>query len=121
MIIFPSRGVFSDLVCCANDKSCLWKYALRAKRMQGYGFRRQRPIGWYIVGFVCLELMLVIEVDAYTHLFEETQLKDQKKEAYLQGLGYTVLRFKDEEVLRHIDQVIGIIEQTMQELEKNCS
>ena len=45
-------------------EACLWKYVLRASRMKGYGFRRQRPIMNYIADFMCKELMLVIEVDA---------------------------------------------------------
>ena len=46
-------------------EACLWKYALRAKMMRGYTFNRQRPVGNYIVDFVCKELLLAIEVDGY--------------------------------------------------------
>lgn len=45
-------------------EACLWKYVLRAGKMKGYGFRRQRPVLSYIADFMCKELMLIIEVDA---------------------------------------------------------
>ena len=64
-------------------EACLWKYALRAGMMKGYVFNRQRPIGNYIADFVCKELMLVIEVDGYSHQHEEIQTKDKLKEDYL--------------------------------------
>ena len=50
-------------------KACLWKYVLRAGTMMGYKFRRQRPVLNYIADFMCMELMLVIEVDGYSHEF----------------------------------------------------
>ncbi|MDL2213346.1 endonuclease domain-containing protein [Bacteroides sp. OttesenSCG-928-D19] len=105
-------------------EACLWKYALRAGMMNGYKFRRQRPIGWYIADFLCLELLLVIEVDGVTHLFEETQRKDMKKEAYLIGQGYRVLRFTDEEVLKKMTVVKQQIEMAIrvqeEELKLSC-
>jgi hypothetical protein len=57
--------------------------------------------------------MLVIEVDGLTHLFEETQRKDARKEQYLKNLGYTVFRVKDEDVLRSMNQVINAIGETI--------
>lgn len=53
-------------------EACLWKYVLRAKQLKGYQFRRQRPILKYIADFVCLELMLIIEIDGISHHWEET-------------------------------------------------
>jgi very-short-patch-repair endonuclease len=83
-------------------EACLWKYVLKAKQLNGYQFRRQRPVINYIVDFVCLELKLVIEVDGLTHHWEETMVKDQKKQSDLEAAGFTVLRFTDEEVLDSI-------------------
>lgn len=45
-------------------EACLWKYVLRASKLKGYGFRRQRPVLHYIADFMCKPLMLIIEVDA---------------------------------------------------------
>ena len=86
-------------------EACLWKYILKGKQLCGYQFRRQRPILKYIADFVCIELMLVIEVDGITHHWEETMLKDKRKETDLEALGFTVLRFTDDEVLNNINLV----------------
>ena len=67
--------------------------------MLGYQFLRQRPIDNFIVDFFCKELKLVIEVDGYTHQFDETYKKDLKKEQRLLELGYFIIRFRDEEVI----------------------
>ncbi len=64
-------------------EAALWKYALKARAMKGYQFRRQRPVLNYIADFMCKELRLVIEVDGYTHDFEETIVKDDKKDSDL--------------------------------------
>lgn len=86
-------------------EACLWKYVLRAGMMKGYTFRRQRPVLRYIADFMCKELMLVIEVDGFSHHFEETIRKDKKKQHDLEEAGFTVLRFADEEVLHNIENV----------------
>jgi len=100
-----------------KSEACLWRYALRAKQMKGYTFNRQRPIGNYIADFVCKELKIVIELDGISHLFEEVQNKDRVKEDFLNGLGYTILRFSDEEVLKDMRNVIRVIECVVEDLE----
>lgn len=99
-------------------EACLWKYALKAKRLKGYQFRRQRPVLKYIADFLCLELKLVIEVDGRTHLEAATIAKDKTKQKDLEEAGYTVLRFTDEEVLKHINAVTGLIEEWVEKKEK---
>ena len=99
-------------------EACLWKYALKAKRLKGYQFRRQRPVLKYIADFLCLELKLVIEVDGRTHLEAATIAKDKTKQKDLEEAGYTVLRFTDEEVLKHINAVTGLIEEWVEMKEK---
>ncbi|MDB5282041.1 MAG: hypothetical protein JWO06_1116 [Bacteroidota bacterium] len=66
--------------------------------MLGFAFLRQRSIDNYIGDFFCKELKLVIELNGITHHYEETYQKDLKKERKLDSLGYTVLRFADEDV-----------------------
>ena len=100
-----------------KSEACLWKYALSAKQMKGYTFNRQRPIGNYVADFVCKELKIVIELDGISHLFEEVQDKDKEKEDFLSGLGYTVLRFSDEEVLKDMRNVIRVIECVVEDIE----
>ncbi|MHB1049188.1 MAG: endonuclease domain-containing protein [Bacteroidota bacterium] len=86
-------------------EACLWKYVLRAGMMKGYGFRRQRPVLNYIADFLCKPLMLVIEVDGYTHQFEDVHKKDVRKQRDLESAGFIVIRFTDDEVLHNIENV----------------
>jgi len=86
-------------------EACLWKYLLRGKRLMGYRFTRQRPVGNYITDFLCKELMVVIEVDGLTHQFDEVAENDVIRERALKAMGFTVLRFNDEMVLRDLASV----------------
>ncbi len=95
-------------------EACLWKYVIKARQMRGYQFRRQRSMLNYIADFMCIELMLIIEVDGITHTWEEVFEKDLKRQADLEDIGFTVLRFKDEEVLEDINGVIGVLEDWME-------
>jgi very-short-patch-repair endonuclease len=99
-------------------EACLWKYVLKAGKMRGYKFRRQRPVLNYIADFMCFDLKLVIEVDGYTHLLAETIEKDKVKTRDLENAGYHVLRFSDEEVLTGIWNVARSIEQYVEDYEK---
>ncbi|QSE99153.1 endonuclease domain-containing protein [Fulvivirga lutea] len=92
-------------------EACLWKYVLRAGGMKGFTFRRQRPVLQYIADFMCKELKLIIEVDGITHTFEEVAKRDEIRQANLEKAGFTVIRFADEEVLKHINSVQWTIEQ----------
>ncbi|WP_417592942.1 endonuclease domain-containing protein [Owenweeksia hongkongensis] len=102
-------------------EACIWKYALSRKQILGFQFRRQRPIENYIVDFVCLPLKLIIEVDGYSHLIPENEVNDKTREERLVTFGFTVVRFKDEEVLRQINMVREHIEGWINKLntEKN--
>lgn len=68
----------------------LW-YHLRAHRFQGAKFKRQKPIGPYIVDFVCLERNLVIELDGGQHANQREY--DQRRDVWLRGQGFRILRF----------------------------
>ncbi|MEW6109306.1 MAG: endonuclease domain-containing protein [Nitrospirota bacterium] len=87
----------------------LWAY-LKGKQPIGYDFHGQKPVDNYIVDFFCSKLMLAIELDGYTHSFEEIFEKDKIKEQRLNRLGITVLRFKDDEVMSNIEGVLADIE-----------
>jgi len=101
-----------------KSEACLWKYVLRASKMKGYGFRRQRPIMNYIADFMSKDLMLVIEVDGNTHLTDEAKKKDEQKEKILKLAGFTLLHFTDEEVLNNLTQVQEKIMKWIEEKEK---
>ncbi len=91
-------------------EACLWKYVLRAGGMKGFTFRRQRPVLKYFADFMCKELQLIIEVDGITHTYEEVAEKDKKRQTDLEKAGFTVIKFTDEEVLHHINNVSWEIE-----------
>ena len=93
----------------------LWKFALKNK-IQGYKFLRQRPIMNFIADFMCPELMLIIETDGASHLFEGAEKKDQTRQRKLEQAGFTVLRFEDGAVLNNLSMALTIIEQEVKEL-----
>ena len=86
----------------------LWKY-LKGKQMCGFDFHRQRPVDQFIVDFLCSELWLVIELDGYSHLLEEQAEADLKREDRLRELGFKVIRFWNEDVLKDIDTTLAAI------------
>jgi len=100
-----------------KSAACMWKYVLGRKQMMGYQFRRERPILNYIVDFVCLEIMLIIEVDGWTHESPENQQKDKQRDKELNEIGFTVLRFGTWEVLNRITDVSMIISQLIESSE----
>jgi len=81
----------------------LW-YHLRAHRFMGYKFKRQKPIGRYIVDFACLEHRLIIELDGGQH--SEQVAYDQQRDAWLRNQGYTVLRFWNNDVMQQLESVL---------------
>ncbi len=93
-----------------DTERLLWRH-LRAKQMEGYKFRRQEPIGSYIVDFVCQEKMIVIEVDGGQHSLERE--RDFERDKWVEGQGYRVLRFWNNEVLTNIDGVLEVIQNTL--------
>ena len=92
----------------------LWGY-LKGKQMMGYDFHRQKPIEGFIADFFCNKLKVVIELDGYTHGFENVVEKDKLKEERLRQLGISVLRFHDSEVMNNIDNVLRVIQYFIEE------
>jgi len=82
--------------------------------MMGYDFHRQKPILDYIVDFYCRELMLVIEIDGYSHN-DKTADYDEKRQIELEELGLTVLRFYDGYVKNYMIDVINSIKEWIKE------
>lgn len=86
-------------------EACLWKYVLRAGNLNGFYFRRQRPVLNYIADFMCKELMLIIEVDGISHQWDGAAEKDATRQKKLEEAGFTVLRFDDAQILNNIAYV----------------
>jgi very-short-patch-repair endonuclease len=82
----------------------LWR-ALRRKQL-GFKFRRQNPIGYYIVDFYCPKLRLVIEIDGAIHTLASVQERDKLRQKYLENNNLIVLRFWNHQVLDDIDSVL---------------
>jgi very-short-patch-repair endonuclease len=85
----------------------LWRQ-LRFWQIGGYKFRRQQPLGKYIVDFICFEKRLVIELDGGQHA-EQRMKYDSERDAWLIAEGFFVLRFWNDEVLKNIDGVKEVI------------
>lgn len=91
----------------------LWQ-KLRARQLSGAKFRRQTPIGQYIVDFVSFEHKLVVEIDGGQHNAPEGQQHDLERTSWLEAQGFRVLRFWNNQVLTNLE---GVLERTLQELE----
>jgi very-short-patch-repair endonuclease len=89
----------------------LW-YFLRGHRLAGEKFKRQVPIGSYVVDFACLNRKLIIEVDGGQHA---TRKRDQERDAWLRMQGFEILRFWNNDVLRNTDLVLETIVRTLDE------
>jgi very-short-patch-repair endonuclease len=88
----------------------LWA-ELRQRRLGGYRFRRQFPIGNFIVDFCCREQHLVVEVDGSQHM--ERAAADRNRSELIEARGYRVLRFWNSDVLSNME---GVLEQILSAL-----
>jgi very-short-patch-repair endonuclease len=94
----------------------LWRH-LRNRELGGWKFRRQYPVGPYIVDFICPEKNLVIEVDGGPHAKNEEL--DIQRSAYLNKMGYWVFRFWNNQVLHETDAVLEAIFAILAKSHKN--
>jgi very-short-patch-repair endonuclease len=92
----------------------LWR-ELRAGKMKGYKFNRQKPLLNYIVDFYCRRLNLVIEIDGASH--NDRLEEDQKRQKELEAHGLSFLRFDDLEVKKDMNNVLRSIEFWIEEYE----
>ena len=83
----------------------LWR-CLRMRQLEGHRFRRQVPVGPYIVDFACRRARLVVEVDGGQHA---GSTGDRRRDAFLHAAGFHVLRFWNHEVLAQLDAVCEAI------------
>lgn len=90
----------------------LWAQ-LRRRQAGGSRFRRQAPVGNYIVDFLCLETRLIVEVDGGQHAARTEQ--DPKRTRWLNSQGFRVIRFWNTEILENMDGVMETILRTLAE------
>lgn len=95
----------------------MWEI-LRAKKFLGLKFKRQQPIGKYVVDFVCFDKKLIIELDGGQHNENENIINDNVRTKYLESLGYKVIRFWNNEITENIDGVVENIISSLDSVEK---
>lgn len=88
-----------------DSESILWNQ-IRGRKLGGLKFRRQHPIGPYVLDFFCLEANLGIELDGSVHQSEEQTLKDQQRTLWLEQNHIRVIRFTNSEVEHHLGDVL---------------
>ena len=89
-----------------HAETVLWKQ-LRARRFAELKFRRQHPIGRFIVDFYCARYRLVIEIDGEVHRGQVA--RDAARTAWLRARGYVVIRFENRQIEQDLDHVLGRI------------
>ena len=82
----------------------LWKL-LRGRQLEGFKFRRQVPIGRYVVDFVCLRHRLIVEADGPFH----DEIRDAERDAWLRAEGFQVLRFPNSEIVTRPENILMAI------------
>jgi very-short-patch-repair endonuclease len=92
-------------------ETLLWRY-IKAEHLDGLSFRRQAPIGAYIVDFVCHDAKIIVELDGDSHDFEQRIRHDEARDAWLSTRGYLVLRFTNEQVMSELEAVLIVIRET---------
>ena len=95
-----------------DAERALW-FRLRNKQLECVKFRRQQPVGPYIVDFVNLEEKLVIEIDGGQHNEQEIRKHDEDRTSWLEERGYRVLRFWNNDVLLNIEGVLERIRESL--------
>lgn len=85
----------------------LWSF-LKTKP-SGYKFRKQHPIGNYVLDFYCHKLRISIEVDGGYHFTREQKEKDAERTAYLNSVGIAEYRFTNEEIIQDFNKSIEIL------------
>jgi very-short-patch-repair endonuclease len=96
----------------------LWSI-LRNRRLSGAKFRRQFPIGKYILDFYSPKYKLGIEADGGQHYKVKGKIKDQQRSKELSKLGVRIIRFSDRDILTNLDGVYRMIHQNIEKLRKS--
>jgi very-short-patch-repair endonuclease len=95
-----------------DAENALWRL-LRDRRLLGIKFRRQHPLGPFILDFYCFDHRLAVEADGDHHADEDVLAYDERRTRYLLDEGITVLRFSNREILTERDGVLSIIAQAL--------
>ena len=96
-----------------DAEDIIWQ-SLRNRKILGFKFRRQHPLGIYIADFYCFEAKLVIEIDGGIHNQAENKEYDENRSIELEELGITVIRFTNKEVEDNLEKVLNSIKKHLQ-------
>jgi very-short-patch-repair endonuclease len=91
-----------------DAEQALWK-VLRRKALYGASFRRQHPVGPYVLDFYCPAAHLAVEIDGGQHALAEVQAHDRRRDAWLAAKNIRMLRFWNNEVLSNPEGVLQAI------------
>ncbi|MBO1019366.1 DUF559 domain-containing protein [Methylobacterium sp. SD274] len=86
----------------------LWR-ALRGAQLSGFKFRRQHPVGRFVVDFACLRAKLVVEVDGATHGSPAALARDAERTRIIEMAGFQVIRFRNVDIRENLDGVLESI------------
>jgi len=89
-----------------NAEKILWQH-LRGRQLERYKFRRQQPLGPYIVDFVNFEKRIVIELDGGQHAIKKDS--DKNRDAWLKAEGFKVLRFWNNDIFENLEGILEVI------------
>lgn len=98
-------------------ENVLWQH-LRGRKL-GFKFRRQHPIGRYIVDFYCHDCQVVLEADGFIHLTDDNQAYDAERTEYLNHCGLTVLRFTNDDILLRTESVLSKVRNLIKTLHQS--
>ena len=91
----------------------LWEQ-LRNRQLEKQKFRRQAPVGPFVVDFICLDKKLIIELDGWTHSTEAEVANVKRRTAFLESQGFKVIRFQNIEIKDGLDEVLTLIKEALQ-------
>jgi very-short-patch-repair endonuclease len=97
-----------------DAESILWA-KLRNSRLDGVKFRRQHPVGNYVVDFISLDTLLIIEIDGGQHNDPVKIIEDEVRTLFLESKGYRVMRFWNSDIFENL---IGVLEKIHESLSK---
>ena len=98
-----------------QQEHILWNL-LRNHKFHNLKFKRQQPLGNYIVDFICKDIKLIIELDGGQHNTKENILVDEERTKFLESKGYKVIRFWNNEIDNNLEGVYLELEKIFQEL-----
>ena len=102
-----------------KPEATMWYNILRQKKMCGYRFLRQKPIGNYIVDFYCAKLKLIIEIDGESH--GDQVEYDRKRESYLIESGFAVIHYSNYDVMSNLECIYFDLEKEYRNVKKKLT